>query len=119
MLIILSLFFPIDLKAQATAFPDTPLQWVTEFKYLGVVISRQASDFLPLNLMPVVQEVRKKLKAWGTLPLSLLGRINLIEMKILQKCIYLFQNSPQWLPKSFFTRLDSIFSILIMEESVS
>lgn len=41
-----SFLFPIDLGAQATAFPDTPLQWVTEFKYLGVVISRKVSDFL-------------------------------------------------------------------------
>lgn len=63
-----SLLFPIDLGAQATACLDTPLQWVTEFKYFGVVISRQVSDYFPINIDPVVQEVKTKLKTWEKLP---------------------------------------------------
>ena len=86
-----SLLFPIDPAARTTAPSDIPLQWVESFKYLGLVISRQASDFLPLNLSPVVQETRMRLKAWESLPLSLLGRINLIKMKILPKFIYLLR----------------------------
>lgn len=87
------------------------LQWVDTFKYLGVIVSSQTSNFLPLNLLPVLQEVRLKLKAWKSLPLSLLGRINLIKMKIIPKLTYLFRHSPQWLPKSFFAKLNHIFII--------
>lgn len=83
------------------AFSDLLLQWVPEFKYLGIIISRQVGDFFMLNLNPAVQEFKRKLKVWETLPLSLLGRIHLIKMKILPRFLYLFRNSPQWLPKSF------------------
>lgn len=107
-----SILFPIDQGAQDTTAPNSPLKWVMEFTYLGIIISRQAEDFQMLKLDPVIQEFRKKLKVWEVLPLSLLGRINLIKMKILPKFLYLFRNSPQWLPKSFFffTGLHGMFS---------
>lgn len=56
------------------------------------------ANFIPVNLSPVVNSVRAKLKAWDNLPLSLLGRINLIKIKILPKFTYLLRNSPQWIP---------------------
>lgn len=83
------------------------------FRYLGVEISGKATDYITLNLPPVVQEVRQKLKAWESLPLSLLGRINLIKMKVLPKFTYLFRHSPQWIPKSLFTQLNRMFSSFI------
>lgn len=50
-----SLLFAIDQGVQDTAALNVPLQWVAEFKYLGIIISRQAEDFPMLNLNPVVQ----------------------------------------------------------------
>lgn len=68
-----SLLFRIDPGACATASPNMQLQWVDELKYLEVVISHQATDFLSLNLIPVLQEVRVKFKAWETLAFFLIG----------------------------------------------
>lgn len=108
-----SLLFPIDPAARDTAPTDIPLQWVENFKYLGVVVSRRASDYLPLNLSPVVQETQKRLKSWESLPLSIMGRINLFKMKILPKFTYLFRHSPQWIPKSFFIHLHRLLASFI------
>lgn len=108
-----SLLFPIDFAARATADTDILLRWVEHFKYLGVVVSRQVSDYISLNLTPVIQETQQRLKAWESLPLSLLGRIHLIKMNVLPKFTYLFRHSPQWIPKSFFARLHRIFSAFI------
>lgn len=105
-----SLLFPIDMEACSTASNDIPLQWVENFKYLGVVISRQASDFFPLNLTLILGDIGSKLKVWKSLPLSLLGYIILLKMKIIPKFLYLFRHSPQWLPMPFFTKLNKLFS---------
>lgn len=45
---------------------------------------------------------------WKLLPLSLIGRVNIIKMTVLPKCIYLFQNVPIFLTAAFFKSLDSI-----------
>lgn len=105
-----STLFPIDQAAKLTSSPDSPLKWVDSFKYLGVCVSAQASDFLKLNLDPVVGDMKAKLKAWNNLPLSVWGRVNLLKMKVIPKFIYLFRHSPQWIPKSFFTKLNQRFS---------
>lgn len=44
------LLFPIDTEAPSMAPNDIPLQWVENFKYLGVIISCQSSEFISLNL---------------------------------------------------------------------
>ena len=59
-----SLLFAIDQGAQDTATSDLPLRWVTEFKYLGIIISRQAEEYKKLNLDPVLQEYKKN-KRYG------------------------------------------------------
>lgn len=50
---------------------------------------------------------------WSSLPLSLLGRINLVKMVILHKFLYLFQHIPICIKKSFFTNLDGILRSFI------
>lgn len=72
-----SLLFPLGPVTRATASTDTPLQWVENFKYLGVVVSRQASDYISLNLA-----LRRCDNGWESRPLSFLGCINLLKMNI-------------------------------------
>lgn len=105
-----SILFPIDQAAKTTSPSHYPLQWVETFKYLGVHISTQEKDYISLNLAPVLLEIKKKFKTWGNLPLSVWGRVNLLKMKIIPKFIYLFRHSPQWIPKSFFNKLNQLFS---------
>lgn len=84
------LLFPIAIEAWNTTPPDIPLQWVDNFKYLGVVIYRQASEFISLNLTPVLRDIRLKLKPCESLLFSLLGPINLLKMKMIPKFTYFF-----------------------------
>lgn len=105
-----SLLFAIDSEAKGSMVPDLQLQWAVEFTYPGAQISRDVNSYIPLNLSPVVKQVRAKLKAWENIPLSLLGCVNLIKMKILPKFNYLFPNSPKWISRSFFIQLNSLFS---------
>lgn len=78
------------------------LQWVDHFTYQGIVVFRHSKDFVRLNLDPVLAGVKTKLKAWNNLPLSLIGCINRLKMKVLPKFTYIFKNSTQWLSKKLF-----------------
>ena len=60
-------------------------------------------------------KVKSDLQRWNTLPLSLAGRVQTIKMNILPRYLYLFQCLPIFLPKSFFTKLDSMISFFIWE----
>lgn len=109
-----SQLFPVDEGAMSSSPSSTPLQWVDKFTYLGIIISRESVDFARLNLDPVLA-VRSKLKTWSNLPLSLIGRINLLKIKVLPKLTYIFRNSPQWLTKTFFNSLKQLFLSFIWE----
>lgn len=43
---------PIDSGAQVLAAPDIPIPWVTQIKYLGIVISAKVTDFWPSVFIP-------------------------------------------------------------------
>lgn len=45
---------------------------------------------------------------WRSLPLTPVGRINLIKMLVLPKFTYLFRQAPVPIPKTIFKKLDSI-----------
>lgn len=45
---------------------------------------------------------------WGSLPLTVIGRVNLVKMIILPEFLYLFQNIPTLIKKSFLKTLDGI-----------
>lgn len=88
----------------ASSYATFPVQWVDKFTYLGKVISRQNSDYMELNLDPVLAGIKPKLRGWSNLTLSLLGHINLLKMKILPKFTYL--------PLIFFIKFNVYFSCL-------
>lgn len=75
----------------------------------GLIILRESRDFVLLNLDPVLVAIKTKLKVWSILPLSLIGRINPLKMKVLPKFTYIFRNSPQWLTKTFINSLKQLF----------
>lgn len=70
-------------------------------------------DKVSTNYDSLVDTVAEMLDRWSDLPMSLMGRINLIKMSILPKFIYLFQALPLTLPSDFHKKLDNIFSQFI------
>lgn len=83
------------------------------FKYLGVQITETFTALKEKNFSPLLEKMRQDFKRWGTLYLSLAGRINCIKIIMLPKFIYLFQAIPCFLPKSFFKSIDKLITSFI------
>lgn len=85
---------------------DSPFVNAREgFTYLGVKITPEIQTIVPTNYDLLVDEVMETLDRLMIMPISMIGRINIIKMNILPKFLYIFQSLP--LPKSFFNRLNS------------
>ena len=54
----------------------------TGFKYLGIILTPQIKNIVPHNYDPVVSHVNDTLNRWMSLPLTLIGRINVVKMTI-------------------------------------
>ncbi len=83
------------------------------FKYLGVFFTNSFNNLFVKNFQPLVDKTKLDMSRWSSLPLSPLGRINLVKMVILPKFLYLFQHIPICIKKSFFTNLDGILRSFI------
>lgn len=78
------------------------------FTYLGINITRNPNLLFKLNYLDLIGKLKNMLEKWKLLPLSLLGRVNIIQMVVLPKFIYLFQNVLIFITASFLKALDSI-----------
>lgn len=114
-----SVLFPINKKALTMSFNSCAFR-VTNgpFTYLGVKVTRCFKELLKHNFRPIMDQTKKDLSRWSTLPLSLAGRINTVKMVILPKFLYLFQTVPIFLPKSYFKELDKYISIFIWNKTI-
>lgn len=66
-----------------------PFHWSPSgFNYLGVKITPQINQLYTDNVNPIVKNLKETLTRWTKLPVSFLGRINLIKMTILPKILY-------------------------------
>uniref|UniRef100_A0A669E357 Reverse transcriptase domain-containing protein n=1 Tax=Oreochromis niloticus TaxID=8128 RepID=A0A669E357_ORENI len=83
------------------------------FKYLGIRVTPKISDLSLANYEPMVIEVSEEITRLISLPLSLLGRINLVKMTILPKFLYIFQSIPLAPPPSFFSKTRKLLSNFI------
>lgn len=88
--------------------PGNPLKVVYSFKYLGVIITLSTKEVLQANIDPLLQGIRLKHNVWVKLLLSVAGRINLIKMILLPKCLYVTSHMSMVVPKSFFKTLDAM-----------
>lgn len=70
--------------------------------YLGIQVTKSYSSLLKSNFSPLISELQSSIQFWNTIPISIIGRVNAIKMIILPKWLYLFQNLPVFLPKTFF-----------------
>ena len=55
------------------------------FKYLGITITPTIKDLVSCNYDPAISSVTESMNSWSSMPVSLLGCINMIKMNILPK----------------------------------
>lgn len=114
-----SVILPIDTLCEPLPHQASQVQVVRHMKYLGINITRDPSQYISGNLVPLMKKLKQKCQVWRRLPLSVAGRCNLIKMVWLPQILYVMQNSPVWIPKHWFKKLDSIFRELIWKEGVA
>lgn len=91
-----------------------PFKWSADgFKYLGIQFTPCLVNLFKNNYIPLINNIKSDLGKWAKLPLSLLGRINVIRMNILPRLNFLFQNIPCYLSVTFFKKLNSHVSKFI------
>ena len=78
-------------------------------KYLGVHLTPSYSTLFQANFPPLFTEINRLLKTWTKLPLSLLGRINVLKMSVIPKLLYLFETLPVMIPMSQLKSLQRNF----------
>lgn len=87
----------------------TQFKIVDCFTYLGIEIVPQLKCIIPRNYEPMLEEIAKLLDRWKPIPMSLIGKINILKMNIMPKLLYLFQYLPLPPPNNLFTKLKSLF----------
>lgn len=73
-----------------------------KFNYLGINITRNPKLLYKFNYLNTNDAIKTMIEKWKLLPLSLIGRINIIKMIVLSKFTYIYQNVPIFLTSSFF-----------------
>lgn len=105
---------PINAAASLISPNSIPFEVTTKkIKYLGIWATHNYKDLYKANLLPLIEGLKRDIKRWDLLPLSLSGRINTIKMNVLPKFLYLFQNLPIFLTKYFFNSIDKLVSVFI------
>lgn len=80
---------------------------------MRVFFTNSFNNLFAKNFQPLVDKTKLDMSTWSSLPLSLVGRINLVKMVILPKFLYLFQHIPICIKKSFFSNFDGILRSFI------
>ena len=100
-------------RHKRSIFSSYPFTITNHFKYLGINITQEFSGLFKYNFSTLYEQTKQNLEKWNKLPVSLVGRINIIRMNILPKFLFLFQCIPLYITKKFFTKLDSLISQFI------
>uniref|UniRef100_A0A8D0A163 Reverse transcriptase domain-containing protein n=1 Tax=Sander lucioperca TaxID=283035 RepID=A0A8D0A163_SANLU len=80
---------------RANPIPDViQFNVVTQFEYLGIQILPSLEKIVEVNYNLLVTGMQNSVDRWMPLPISIIGRINILKMNILPKLLYMFQNIP-------------------------
>lgn len=97
-----SVLYPVDDASVSEISAKSNFLVVDQFTYLGIVVHRDVHLLESLNLFPTMQYIANKLKEWESLPVTLVGRINVFKMVLHPRLLYLYRASPHILPKAHF-----------------
>lgn len=88
-------------------------KWPREgIRYLGINISPELNLY-KANYTKLVEKNQKDINRWSTLPLTLIGRVEIIRINLLPRFLFLFQTLPIAPPKSMFILVDRLISPFI------
>ena len=73
-----------------------------QIKCLGIIATRKYSNLLKSNWDTKIQQLRHNIDFWNMLPISLIGRVNVIKMVTLPRFLYIFQCLPVYIPICYF-----------------
>ena len=65
-----------------------------KLKYLGINLSKKVKDLYAENYKTLIKEIKEHVKKWKDIPISWVGKINIVKMAILPKAIYRFSAIP-------------------------
>lgn len=109
-----SVLMPLSDGLDPAFINNLPFKVSTEyFVYLGINISRNPKLLFKLKYSYLFGKLKIMTDKWKLLPLSLIGRVNIVKMVVLPKFMYLFQNIPIFVTASFFKLIDSIITPFI------
>lgn len=108
-----SQILPVDVFPPPLTSPPLPLARVSKIKYLGVEVTRDLVDYIPLNIAPLFNLLKSKTQTWSRLPMGALGRVNLVKMIILPKIIYLVWHAPLYIPLKLFKQIEAILNSFV------
>lgn len=92
-----------------------PFNSTDNFTYLGIKIFPEVNKISQINYDSLQDTTTTSLERWASLPISMIGRINILKMNILPKYLYLFQNISLPPPSSLFTRTKKMFTNFIWQ----
>lgn len=82
---------------------------VDQFKYLGIQIVPRLQQIACANYDPLLAEIDESINRWMSLPVSIMGRVNILKMNTVPKLLYLFQNIPLPPPTDLFSKIKKMF----------
>lgn len=71
---------PIDELKAPLSNQASQIQIKHTLRYLGIEISWKVKDYINLNLKPLLVKFKDKCRSWCKLPLTVIGRANLVKM---------------------------------------
>nr|QCF47464.1 putative RNA-dependent DNA polymerase [Erythrocytic necrosis virus] len=95
--------FPVNKAALKCSFTSSQFRIVRDqFTYLGVKVTRKYSNLFQENVVTLADSLKQSFTFWNSLPLSLIGRINVIKNECVAQIVYIYFNVYPFLFQNLF-----------------